>query len=51
MKRHINVDTQGFPHAITTAELIDSKEALQAIDQSAANLGQVKGRERIGCKM
>jgi transposase len=44
IKRHIAVDTQGFPHAIalTTAEVTDRKGALQAIRRSKASLGQVK---------
>ena len=44
IKRHIAVDTQGLPHAIaiTTADVIDRKGALQAIDRCAANLRQVQ---------
>jgi transposase len=44
IKRHIAVDTQGFPHAIavTTAEVTDRKGALEAIDRCKPNLEQVK---------
>jgi transposase len=44
IKRHIAVDTQGFPHAIalTTAEVTDRKGALKAIRRCKASLGQVK---------
>lgn len=44
IKRHIAVDTQGLPHAITvtTAEVTDRKGALEAIDRCAPNLRQVK---------
>lgn len=45
IKRHIAVDTQGFPHAIavTTAEVTDRAGALQAIERCAANLDEVRG--------
>lgn len=44
IKRHIVVDTQGFPHAVvvTTAEVTDRKGALQAMSRCKANLGQVQ---------
>ena len=44
IKRHIGVDTQGFPHAIaiTTAEVTDRSGALQAIDRCSPNLKRVE---------
>ena len=44
IKRHIVVDTQGFPHAVavTTAEVTDRKGALQAMNRCKANLGKVQ---------
>ena len=44
IKRHIAVDTQGFPHAIavTTAEVTDRKGALQALERSKRSLKRVK---------
>jgi len=44
IKRHIAVDTQGFPHAIavTTAEVTDRNGALQAIDRCKPNLQRVE---------
>jgi transposase len=44
IKRHIAVDTQGLPHAITvtTAEVTDRKGALEALERSKPNLKQVK---------
>ena len=44
IKRHIVVDTQGFPHAVavTTAEVTDRKGALQAMRRCKANLGKVQ---------
>lgn len=44
IKRHIAVDTQGFPHAVavTTAEVTDRKGALQAMRRCRANLGKVQ---------
>ena len=44
IKRHIAVDTQGFPHAVavTTAEVTDRKGALQAIKRCKRNLGRVQ---------
>ena len=44
IKRHIAVDTQGFPHAIavSTADVTDRKGALQALEQSKANLNEVQ---------
>ena len=43
IKRHIAVDTQGFPHAValTTAEVTDRKGALQALKRCKPNLGRV----------
>ena len=40
IKRHIAVDTQGFPHAVavTTAEVTDRKGALQALKRYKASL-------------
>ena len=40
IKRHIAVDTQGFPHAIavTTAEVTDRKGALLGLSRCAADL-------------
>ena len=44
IKRHIAVDTQGFPHAIavTTANVTDRKGALLALSRQAADLQSVK---------
>ncbi|MGH9568543.1 MAG: IS5 family transposase [Candidatus Angelobacter sp.] len=44
IKRHIAVDTQGFPHAVavTTAQLTDRKGALQALKRCKAGLGKVQ---------
>ena len=44
IKRHLGVDTQGFPHAIaiTTAEGTDRSGALQAIDRCSPNLERVE---------
>ena len=44
IKRHICVDTQGFPHAVavTTAEVTDRKGALQALQRCKASLGKVQ---------
>ena len=43
IKRHIAVDTQGFPHAVavTTAEVTDRKGALKALKRCKPNLGRV----------
>ena len=48
IKRHIAVDTQGFPHAIavTTAEVTDRQGALTALQSSRADLTQV---QRVLC--
>ena len=45
IKRHIAVDTQGFPHAIavTTAEVTDRKGALLGLSRCAADLQDVEG--------
>ena len=44
IKRHIGVDTQGFPHtvAVTTAEVTDRKGALQAMSRCKASLSNVQ---------
>ena len=44
IKRHIAVDTQGFPHAIavTTAEVTDRKGALLGLSRCAADLQDVE---------
>lgn len=44
IKRHIAVDTQGFPHAVavTTAEVTDRKGALQALKRCKASLTRVQ---------
>jgi transposase len=44
IKRHIAVDTQGLPHAVTvtTAEVTDRDGALAAIDRSKPNLARVE---------
>ena len=44
IKRHIAVDTQGFPHAVavTTANVTDRKGALAAFDRCADSLISVK---------
>jgi transposase len=44
IKRHIAVDTQGFPHAIavTTANVTDRKGALLALGRCAADLQAVQ---------
>ena len=43
IKRHIAVDTQGFPHAVavTTAQVTDRKGALQALKRCKCSLTQV----------
>jgi transposase len=45
IKRHIAVDTQGFPHAVavTTADVTDRSGALQAMDRCAGNQERVRG--------
>lgn len=45
IKRHIAVDTQGFPHAVavSTAEVTDRKGALQALKRCKARLTRVQG--------
>lgn len=44
IKRHIAVDTQGFPHAVavTTADVTDRKGALQALGRCKQNLKHVE---------
>ncbi|OLI65757.1 transposase, partial [Xanthomonas oryzae pv. oryzae] len=44
IKRHIAVDTQGFPHAVavTTAEVTDRQGALEALKRCRSGLGRVK---------
>ena len=44
IKRHIAVDTQGFPHAseVTTADETDRKGALKALSRCKGALGQVQ---------
>ncbi len=44
IKRHIAVDTQGFPHAVavTTAEVTDRKGALKALEHARSHLKQVQ---------
>ena len=44
IKRHIAVDTQGFPHAVavTTAEVTDRKGALQVLKRCKPNPGECK---------
>ena len=44
IKRHIAVDTQGFAHAVavTTAEVTDRKEALQALGRCKSGLARVQ---------
>ena len=44
IKRHIGVDTQGFPHAVavTTAEVTDRKGALQAMRRCKTNLCNIQ---------
>ena len=44
IKRHIGVDTQGFPHAVavTTAEVTDRKGALQAMRRCKTNLCRIQ---------
>ena len=44
IKRHIAVDTQGFPHAVavTTAEVTDRKGALQALQRCQLSLTRVQ---------
>ena len=44
IKRHIAVDTQGFPHAVavTTAEVTDRKGALQALRRCKPKLTRVQ---------
>lgn len=43
IKRHLAVDSQGLPHAIhvTTANVGDRQGALEAFQQSSANLSNV----------
>lgn len=43
IKRHIAVDTQGFPHAVavTTANVTDRQGALQALKRGQPNLSRV----------
>ena len=43
IKRHIAVDTQGFPHAtaVTTANVTDRKGALQAFERCKGSLSAV----------
>ena len=45
IKRHIAVDTQGLPHAVavTTANVTDRQGALQALERSKNDLGQMQG--------
>lgn len=44
IKRHIAVDSQGFPHAVavTTAEVTDRKGALQALKRCKCRLTRVQ---------
>jgi transposase len=44
IKRHIAVDTQGLPHAVSvsTADVTDRKGALQALTRCASRLAHVK---------
>ena len=44
IKRHMAVDTQGFPHAVavTTAEVTDRKGLLQALERSKCSLTKVQ---------
>ena len=44
IKRHVAVDTQGLPHAIsvTTAEVTDRKGALQAMRHCKTNLSKIQ---------
>ena len=44
IKRHIAVDTQGLPHAltVTTAEVTDRQGALQALERCKPNLKRVQ---------
>ena len=44
IKRHIDVDTQGFPHAVvvTAADVTDRQGALQAFKRCKSSLHQVK---------
>ena len=44
IKRHIAVDTPGLPHAVavTTAEVTDRKEALQALTRCKPGLSRVQ---------
>ena len=44
IKRHIGVDTQGFPHAVavTTAEVTDRKGALQAMRRGKPGLCKIQ---------
>lgn len=44
IKRHIAVDTQGFPHAVavSTAEVTDRKGALQALKRCKTSLTRVQ---------
>ena len=45
IKRHLAVNTQGFPHAleVTTAEVTDRKGALEALDFDKERLSEVRG--------
>ena len=44
IKRHIGVDTQGFPHAVavTTADMTDRKRTLQAMRRCKSNLCKIQ---------
>jgi transposase len=44
IKRHVLVDTQGFPHAtaVTTADVTDRNGALEAVDRCKPNLELVE---------
>lgn len=44
IKRHIDVDKQGFPHVVTvtTADVTDRQGALQAFERCQSSLHQVK---------
>jgi len=44
IKRHIGVDSQGLPHAITvtTTDVTDRKGALQAMRRCKASLGKIQ---------
>jgi transposase len=49
IKRHIAVDTQGLPHAIavTTAEVIDRKGALEALERNKRVTVQIAKRSEL----